>query len=81
MSDKGSNIEKLSQHEKDLKRLEEFTLLDDDFMTAVFADNLPSVQYVLDVILGIPKAPPHNSRLKAWWHNACIFSVILHGRL
>ena len=54
MSNKEPNTEKLSQHEQDLQRLANFTLLDDDFMTAVFADNIPSVQYVLDVILGLP---------------------------
>ena len=54
MSNKEPNTENLSQHEQDLQRLANFTLLDDDFMTAVFSDNIPSVQYVLDVILGLP---------------------------
>ena len=54
MSNKEPNTKNLSQHEQDLQRLANFTLLDDDFMTAVFADNIPSVQYVLDVILGLP---------------------------
>ena len=77
MSDKESNRENLSQHEKDLKRLEEFTLLDDDFMTAVFADNIPSVQYVLDVILGLPDLKIESVRVQETLKNLRGHSVRL----
>ena len=55
MSKEDLKTEGLTQHDKDLERIAEFTLFDDIFMNAVFRDNIPGVQYILDVILGVPK--------------------------
>ena len=40
------------QHEKDLERIKEFRLIDDDFMTAVFRDNIRDTEMLLNTILG-----------------------------
>ena len=42
----------LTQHEQDLRKIEEFRLLDDEFMTAVFNGATEEVSYILTVILG-----------------------------
>ncbi len=44
--------EKKLQHEKDLERIREFRLIDDDFMTAVFRDNIRDTEMLLNTILG-----------------------------
>lgn len=51
MSDK--NIESVMQHkEKYLKQIKAFRLIDDTFMTAVFADDIPCTELLLSIILG-----------------------------
>lgn len=51
MSDK--NIETVIQHkEKYLKQIKAFRLIDDTFMTAVFADDIPCTELLLSIILG-----------------------------
>lgn len=47
--------EKLKKrHEENLQRLKEFCLMDDDFMTACFTDNLEGVELILRIILNEP---------------------------
>ncbi len=38
--------------EYDMEKLERFRLLDDDFMTEVFRDNIPAVELLLRIVLG-----------------------------
>lgn len=42
-------------HEQDLQRLRGFRLLDDDFLSAFFRDNIEDTEFVLRIILGKPK--------------------------
>ncbi|MDE7088778.1 MAG: hypothetical protein K2O54_01530 [Prevotella sp.] len=44
--------EKKLQHKKDLERIKELRLIDDDFMTAVFRDNIRDAEMLLNTILG-----------------------------
>lgn len=44
--------EKRLQHEKDIERIKEFRLIDDDFMTAVFKENIRDTEMLLNTILG-----------------------------
>lgn len=41
-------------HEEDLKRLREFRLMDDDFLTKCFEDSPESVELVLRIVLEKP---------------------------
>lgn len=41
----------LTEHEKDLQRIANFRLMDDDFMSEVFDDNIPAVELLLSIIL------------------------------
>lgn len=40
-----------TMHEQDLERLDQLCMMHDDFMTVVFADNIPAVELVLHIIL------------------------------
>ena len=39
-------------HEQDLQRIKDFRLMDDDFLNACFADNIPATELMLRIILG-----------------------------
>lgn len=41
----------LTEHEKDLQRIANFRLMDDDFMSEVFDDNISAVELLLSIIL------------------------------
>ncbi|MCI8388970.1 MAG: hypothetical protein HFE63_10980 [Clostridiales bacterium] len=43
--------EQLSEHEKDLQMIADFCLMDDDFMSEVFDNNIKAVEVVLSIIL------------------------------
>lgn len=42
---------KMTEHEKDLERIAKFCLLDDDFMTKCFEDDIPCTELVFRIIL------------------------------
>ncbi len=46
--------EKEQQHKEDLQRIRGFRLIDDDFMNAVFDDNIEGTELLLRIILGKP---------------------------
>lgn len=41
----------LAKHQKILSKIQEFTLMDDDFMTVFFDNDIPCTQYVLRIIM------------------------------
>ena len=41
----------LAKHQKILEKIQEFTLMDDDFMTVFFDNDIPCTQYVLRIIM------------------------------
>jgi hypothetical protein len=44
-------VMQMTEHEKDLERIRNFRLMDDDFMTACFAENIECTELVLQIIL------------------------------
>ena len=46
-----ADIEKIQFREDTIRILEGFRLLDDDFMTAVFEENIEATQLLLNIIL------------------------------
>lgn len=44
----------MTDHEKDLERIKNFSLMDDEFMTACFAGNNECTELVLRIILNRP---------------------------
>lgn len=53
MSSIYSEEEKHKHREEDLKRLQEFRLMDDTFMRAVLKNNLKTAEYILRVVIGL----------------------------
>ncbi len=49
-----SNTTELAWHEQDLQRLRGFRLMDDDFLSAFFRDNIEDTEFVLRIILNKP---------------------------
>jgi hypothetical protein len=49
-----NEAEKEQQHKEDLQRIRGFRLIDDDFMNAVFDDNIEGTELLLRIILGKP---------------------------
>ena len=47
--------EELEKNQKYLERLKKFTLMDDDFMTRFFEDDIECIQFVIRTILGNKK--------------------------
>ena len=51
--------ERERQHQEDLERIKNFRLLDDDFMTKCFEDNVEATKLLLDIILPVKLAVQH----------------------
>ena len=52
LAEKGGVMgESMTQHEKDLEKIQQFRLMDDDFMTRVFDEDPEAIQFVLRIIM------------------------------
>ena len=52
LAEKGGIMgENMTQHEKDLEKIRNFRLMDDDFMTRVFDEDNEAIQFILRIIL------------------------------
>lgn len=50
----------MTEHERDLVRLKNFTLMDDDFMSKCFEDNIECTELVLHIVLDKPDLRVHS---------------------
>lgn len=61
-------LDPVQQHARDLERIQNFRLIDDDFMSAVFED-IPSAELLLQVILGRDDLMAQSVKCQNWIQN------------
>ena len=65
------------EHQKDLERIKNFRLMDDEFMSAVLSDNPEAIELVLQIILDSPTLKVEHSHTQESIHNVFGKDVIL----